>query len=192
MSTGDIRLFGGANYTNKNFAACDGSLLEIAGYEDLYALIGTTYGGDGTTTFALPNLTGRFAVHVGDGFTLAASGSAEFGISNSVTFTWLIALNSSATSAATIGEIRTFAFGFMPTGWVTCDGRMLNGAQGSQYAELYAYIGTTYGTDGSFKFAVPDLGATALGASGQSGSGTGGYVIMTYGICYSGEPPVWS
>jgi microcystin-dependent protein len=65
MSTpyvGEIRLFGG-NYAPLGWAFCNGALLSIPSNDVLFALIGTTYGGDGTTTFALPDLRGRLPVH---------------------------------------------------------------------------------------------------------------------------------
>lgn len=61
---GEIRMFGG-NFAPANWALCNGQLLSIAEYETLYALIGTTYGGNGVTTFALPDLCGRIPVHQG-------------------------------------------------------------------------------------------------------------------------------
>lgn len=63
---GEIRLFGG-NFAPVGWAFCDGSLLSIAQNDVLFALIGTTYGGDGQTTFALPDLRGRVPVHQGQG-----------------------------------------------------------------------------------------------------------------------------
>jgi microcystin-dependent protein len=63
---GEIRMFGG-NFAPQGWALCDGSLLPISEYDVLYTLIGTTYGGDGQTTFALPDLRGRFPVHQGTG-----------------------------------------------------------------------------------------------------------------------------
>jgi microcystin-dependent protein len=59
------------------WAICDGSLLAIAENDALFNLIGTTYGGDGQNTFALPDLRSRFPVHQGPGFTLAQQGGAE-------------------------------------------------------------------------------------------------------------------
>jgi len=56
---------------------CDGQLLAIAENEVLFQLIGTTYGGDGQTTFALPDLRGRIPLHQGVGFTLAQAGGQE-------------------------------------------------------------------------------------------------------------------
>ncbi|MEP7452080.1 tail fiber protein [Phyllobacterium sp. SB3] len=69
MSTpyvGEIRMFGFSRVPNGWFA-CDGSLKSIAEYEVLFMLIGTTYGGDGQVTFAVPNLTGRVPMHWGRG-----------------------------------------------------------------------------------------------------------------------------
>ena len=69
MSTpfiGEVRIFGG-NFAPVGWALCDGQLLLIAQYDALFALIGTTYGGDGVTTFALPDLRGRVPLHNGAG-----------------------------------------------------------------------------------------------------------------------------
>lgn len=63
---GEIRMFGG-NYAPSGWALCNGQLLPIGEYQALYALIGTTYGGNGTTTFALPDLQGRIPVGEGSG-----------------------------------------------------------------------------------------------------------------------------
>ena len=63
---GEIRMFGG-NYAPAGWALCDGTTLAIAQNTALFALIGTTYGGDGTTTFNLPDLRGRVPVHMGQG-----------------------------------------------------------------------------------------------------------------------------
>jgi microcystin-dependent protein len=63
---GEIRMFGG-NFAPVDWAWCDGALLPIAEYETLFTLIGTTYGGDGQQTFALPDLRGRLPLHTGAG-----------------------------------------------------------------------------------------------------------------------------
>ncbi|KPV52877.1 phage tail protein [Kouleothrix aurantiaca] len=73
---GEIRMFGG-NFAPVGWAFCDGSLLSIAQYDALFNLIGTTYGGDGQSTFALPDLRGRIPIHQGNGFMLADTGGAE-------------------------------------------------------------------------------------------------------------------
>lgn len=63
---GEIRPFGG-NFAPRNWHFCDGALLSIAEYQALFTLIGTTFGGNGTTTFALPDLRGRTAIGQGQG-----------------------------------------------------------------------------------------------------------------------------
>ncbi|UOQ72761.1 phage tail protein [Hymenobacter cellulosilyticus] len=63
---GSIVLFAG-NFAPRNWAFCDGSLLSIAQNSALYSILGTTYGGNGTTTFALPDLRGRTPVHANNG-----------------------------------------------------------------------------------------------------------------------------
>ncbi len=79
MSTpyyGEIRIFAG-NFAPAGWAFCDGQILPIADYETLFNLLGTTYGGDGEETFALPDLRGRLPVHQGNGFVLAEQLGAE-------------------------------------------------------------------------------------------------------------------
>lgn len=62
---GEIRMFAG-NFAPRGWALCDGQLLPISQYSSLFSILGTTYGGDGRTTFALPDLRGRVPVHAGD------------------------------------------------------------------------------------------------------------------------------
>ena len=72
MSTpyvGEIRMFGG-NFAPAGWHFCDGSLLAISENDILFALIGTTYGGDGQNSFALPDLRGRIPVHQGSGMNM--------------------------------------------------------------------------------------------------------------------------
>lgn len=73
---GEIRMFGG-NFAPAGWMFCDGQLLPISENETLFQLIGTTYGGDGQSTFALPDLRGRLPIHQGNGFVLAETGGAE-------------------------------------------------------------------------------------------------------------------
>lgn len=73
---GEIRMFAG-NFPPAGWAFCDGQLVPIAENETLFNLIGTTYGGDGQETFALPDLRGRIPIHQGSGHTLAEQGGAE-------------------------------------------------------------------------------------------------------------------
>jgi microcystin-dependent protein len=73
---GEIRMFGG-NFAPAGWALCQGQLMAIAQNDTLFNLIGTTYGGDGQTTFALPDLRSRIPVHVGPSFALGQSGGTE-------------------------------------------------------------------------------------------------------------------
>lgn len=73
---GEIRMFAG-NFAPAGWMFCEGQLLPISENETLFNLIGTTYGGDGQSTFALPDLRGRIPVHQGSGFILAETGGAE-------------------------------------------------------------------------------------------------------------------
>ena len=63
---GEIIMFGG-NFAPRGWALCDGQLLPIAQNSALFSILGTTYGGDGRTTFGLPDLRGRVAMHAGSG-----------------------------------------------------------------------------------------------------------------------------
>ena len=73
---GEIRMFAG-NFAPAGWMFCEGQVLPISENETLFNLIGTTYGGDGQSTFALPDLRGRIPLHFGNGFTLAETGGAE-------------------------------------------------------------------------------------------------------------------
>ncbi len=73
---GEIRMFGG-NFAPAGWMFCEGQLLPISENETLFQLIGTTYGGDGQSTFALPDLRGRIPIHQSNDFILAETGGAE-------------------------------------------------------------------------------------------------------------------
>ena len=73
---GEIRIFAG-NFAPAGWMFCEGQVLPISENETLFNLIGTTYGGDGESTFALPDLRGRLPLHMGGGFTLAETGGVE-------------------------------------------------------------------------------------------------------------------
>ena len=73
---GEIRMFAG-NFAPAGWMFCEGQLLPISQNETLFQLIGTTYGGDGQSTFGLPDLRGRVPIHQGNNFTLAQAAGAE-------------------------------------------------------------------------------------------------------------------
>ena len=87
MSTpfiGEIRMFGG-NFAPVGWAFCSGQLMPISENDALFNLIGTTYGGDGQTTFALPNLQARLPMHMGTGAGLSPRTIGEMGGVETVT-----------------------------------------------------------------------------------------------------------
>src|SRR5215510_9366193 len=73
---GEIRMFAG-NFAPRDWMFCEGQILQIIDQQNLFFVIGTTYGGDGQNTFALPDLRGRLPIHQGNGFTLAEQGGVE-------------------------------------------------------------------------------------------------------------------
>ena len=79
-------MFGG-NFAPRGFALCNGQLLSIAQNDALFSLIGTTYGGDGQTTFALPDLRSRAPIHIGQGSGLPSYSLGENGGVEQVTLT---------------------------------------------------------------------------------------------------------
>src|SRR5467141_3929723 len=80
----EIRIFG-FNFAPKGWAFCDGQLLPISQNTALFSLLGTTYGGDGKSTFALPNLQGNAPLHFGQGAGLSLRDLGEHGGTDTVT-----------------------------------------------------------------------------------------------------------
>jgi microcystin-dependent protein len=83
---GEIRIFAG-NFAPVNWAFCDGSMLSIRSNTALFSIMGTTYGGDGYNTFALPDLRGRAPLHFGSGIGLTPYSIGEIGGNRNVPLT---------------------------------------------------------------------------------------------------------
>jgi len=83
---GEIRLFA-TSFAPRNWSYCDGSIIQIRSNTALFAILGTTYGGDGQTTFALPDLKGRVALGNGQGPGLSSYTLGQKSGANSVTLT---------------------------------------------------------------------------------------------------------
>jgi microcystin-dependent protein len=98
---GEIRMFAG-NFAPAGWAFCEGQLLPISENETLFQLIGTTYGGDGQSTFGLPDLQGRIPLHQGNGLVLSEKSGTE---SVTLTTQQMPVHNHSFVGAATDGNV---------------------------------------------------------------------------------------
>lgn len=83
---GEIRMFAG-NFAPRGWALCDGQLLAVSQNDALFSLLGTIYGGDGRTTFGLPDMRGRIPIHAGNGPGLSSRRLGTKGGSQKVTLT---------------------------------------------------------------------------------------------------------
>jgi microcystin-dependent protein len=115
----EIRIFS-FNFAPKGWALCNGQLLPINQNQALFSLLGTTYGGNGQTTFALPNLQGRTPIHVGQGHTLGEQGGEHTNTNGAV----------NNPNNAVIGAVNNM---FSPTGsLVAFDPTSISNVGGSQ------------------------------------------------------------
>ena len=209
LGVGHIRMFG-FDFAPSGSADTEGQLLPISQNTALFSILGTTYGGDGRATFALPNFAGRTGQSSGQGpglsdyflgqesgldsttiesFQVPVSDGGGSGPTSTIeeTLTINYAINpyglfpgGSGTPLGFTGQITAFAGNFAPNGTLLCDGRLL---PISEYDTLFAVIGTTYGGDGENTFALPDLrGRVPVGA------GTGpGLATITLGQSFGAE-----
>ncbi len=153
------------NFAPTGTLACNGQVVSIAAYPALFGLFGKSYGGDGTSTFGLPNI-------------------APVPTASGVTLTWIIVVDGAPWPSgmeAVLCELRVFpatppANSTLDQSWLPCDGRLL---QISGHEAMFALIGTTFGGDGVHSFAVPKLGLVPVG-SGPS---------LAYWICSEGYFP---
>ncbi len=83
---GEVKMFAG-NFAPRGYALCDGQILSISQHTALFSLLGTTYGGDGRTTFGLPDLRGRTPIHAGTGPGLTQKRLGQKGGTETVTLT---------------------------------------------------------------------------------------------------------
>lgn len=102
---GEIKMFAG-NFAPQGYAFCDGQLLPIAQNTALFSLIGTIYGGDGQTTFALPDLRGRAPIHKGQGAGLSNKqiGSRGGSETNTITVAQMPSHNHTVNAVSTNGD----------------------------------------------------------------------------------------
>ena len=197
---GEIAYYAGSlgpddEFLPSGWAVANGAVLTFASNSALGSVIGDQYGGNGTTTFALPNLLGRVAVGatttnpVGTQFGEASTTlntsqlpPTSAGVTNdqpSLSVEYLIATQGIFPSqggvsggfsqtTATLGEIVAFAGDFAPAGWAFANGQVIPIADDPA---LFNIIGYEYGGNGTTTFALPDLdGRTVIGANGSSDS----------------------
>jgi microcystin-dependent protein len=102
---GEVRLFA-FTYPPKGWALCNGQLMSISQNAALFSILGTTYGGNGTTNFALPNLQGKVAVHAGNGIVLGQTGGSQSVTltTNQINHTHQVSTNATANSVAASGN----------------------------------------------------------------------------------------
>jgi microcystin-dependent protein len=167
----EITMFGG-NFAPRGWALCDGQILSIAQNTALFSLLGTTYGGNGTTNFALPDLRGRVAVHAGAGPGLSPVSLGERG--GSATQTLLVAnlpvhnhtLGAGATAA--LHAQSDAATSSLPTGNVLAVDRDRNYSSTAPNVDMRAgavtLTGVTDAAGGSQPFSVmpPYLGVNYI------------------------------
>jgi microcystin-dependent protein len=102
---GEVKLISW-NFPPKGWAFCNGAQLAINQNQALFSLIGTTYGGNGQTTFALPDFRGRTAIHQGQGFVRGQAAGQEF---HTLTQSEMPAHNHFVTASSTQGNLNTVA-----------------------------------------------------------------------------------
>ncbi|NIM48054.1 MAG: phage tail protein [Gemmatimonadales bacterium] len=175
----EIRYFG-FNYAPQGWALCQGQLLSIANYSTVYALVGTTYGGDGHTTFGLPDLRGRVAKGQGSGPGRYPRYMGQTGGYD--------ATNLSVANMPSHNHGVTFSL----VGTTTCNGE--DGGQGSPAGKVLgtganAYAG--YGSDqmSSGNVAISGTINTAAQGGGQSFDNNGPFLVVNPCIALTGDWP---
>jgi microcystin-dependent protein len=131
---GEVTAFG-FKFAPAGWIQCQGQLLSVQEYNQLFSVVGTVFGGDGLATFGLPN----FGTMTADGglMCISAFGAAPTSGRNALP-----------------GEMTIFAYQYEPpSGWIECGGDVLPIAQN---ASLFKILGTTFGGNGTTTFALPD------------------------------------
>ncbi len=175
---GHIILFAGS-VTPRGWIECNGSLLSIRDNQALFSLLGTYYGGDGRTTFGVPDLRARVPMHPGSLLSPptpptsstqiplitqmqpGAVNQGQIGVTGighyiAAAGTFPAPGSSEMSEGAYVGEIRMFAGNFSPGSWLPCNGASWTS---SENQVLHTVLGETFGTGGSGTFRLPDLSA---------------------------------
>jgi microcystin-dependent protein len=147
---GEIRLFS-FTFAPKGWAMCNGQLLPINQNQALFSILGTTYGGDGRQTFALPNLQGRVAIHQGNGIVEGQVGGSQSVTlaSNQINHTHPMAANATPNSFVAAGNFPASAPNgsalYGPTANTSMNPAILSPVGGSQpHNNLQPYLVVVY------------------------------------------------
>lgn len=174
---GIIKIFAG-NFAPRGWMMCNGQILSIAQYQALFSLLGTTYGGNGVTTFALPNFQSRMPIGMGQGPGLSRYVEGQIGGAESVT---LITPNIPAHVHQVMGNLS-----------VKCNGNATNAdtPEGAYMAPASSQI---YNDAAAGGFMAADtvsinLPTTVVGSNVPVGI-MNPYIAMNYIICYEGVYP---
>ena len=133
----------------EGWIGCNGFPREISRYESLFKILGTTFGGNGTTTFGVPDMLKVPPFNVPGNFGLSLYSIANVG--------------SGSTDKGFMGEIKILPSTVPPNGWLPCNGRLLTIRENPA---LFSLLGTTFSGDGKTNFALPNI--TGLPAGLQS------------------------
>lgn len=209
---GQICLFG-FNYAPQDWVPCDGRLLQVAQYQALFALLGTIYGGDGRTTFGVPDLRGRMAISQGQGPGLSQRviGQMSGAETSLLTIQNMPAHNHAFAGTATSAPVSlnvtgltaattvTVATGPTPTSPTVSGNLLADSAADPLYA---APSSTPKGALGGVSATTTLTGGTASGNVGLTPAGTIGatgnstpfsnmppYLVLNYCIAYNGVFP---
>jgi microcystin-dependent protein len=125
------------DYVPAGWALCDGSALPIKDFVSLFALLGTRFGGNGNSTFGLPDLRGHEPLK-GLKYIIALYGDSPWNDSSSLRY---------------YGELSLVPYDLTPRGWAQCDGSLL---AIDKNVALFTLLGTQFGGDGQKTFALPD------------------------------------
>jgi len=130
---GEVTVFA-FSFAPAGWIACDGSLLPVPEYTELFSLIGNNFGGDGVSSFGVPN------------FSSLTEEGGQYCMS-------LFGTEPTVKRDALPGELALLPYN-PPPSWINCDGQLL---QISQHPSLFQILGTTFGGDGTTTFGIPDL-----------------------------------
>ena len=164
---GEIRMFAG-NFAPRTWAFCDGQLLPISQYSALFSILGTTYGGDGRTTFALPDLRSRVAIHTGQGPGLSNYRQGDKGGLETNTIT----INQMPSHNHTVNAVNTDGNQSLPTNNLPAETKVLD----KEYSDINP--NTTMN---------PSMINNQGG--GQPVNNIQPYVVVNYIICIEGQFP---